>query len=315
MSQKRVVQLPGQAASMVGVALLLLVGLTQAARWAGSYLAPAEESGVPAVIMPEWMAGLASLLMAALCLLVPMVVLQRSGRACGYALHKGRSRVPVWVLLPIFMGVVVLANSVISLLRTLLSLLAGVPAAQSAALPESGVGMFFYFMTVCVVAPVLEELFFRGTVQQMLRFWGARFALLLTAVIFTMMHTSLWDLPVVLVLSLLLGYCYEVSRSVRSCILLHFTNNLSAFLIQLSRQRMETNAAFALILWMMVLFVALFVGSLWAVKYFKLGRRLRLKREPPDMGSIKARLGRILRVPSFAVGALALAVQFIVGLF
>ena len=310
---KKTVALPERSAALVGFSLLLFVAMTQVMHLIMQAILKRPPDAA-STDHPEWLVGLIGLVLIVVRFSLPLIFLMRSGKALGYQLHKGRSRVPAWVILPAFLGVVVASNSIISLMRTVVSKLGGVPAAEYTPLPQSGWGLFFYFMTICVAAPVLEELFFRGTIQQMLRFWGARFALILTAVIFTLLHNNLWNMLTVMVLSLLLGYAYEVGRSVRTCILLHFSNNLVAFLFQLAHDRMETNAGFALILWMMLLLVALFVASVWAVRYFKLGRRMILRRDPRVLGTMKARLRRIAEVPLFSLGMLALVAQFILGM-
>ncbi len=91
------------------------------------------------------------------------------------------------------------------------------------------VSMFVYSI---VIAPLVEELIFRGAVQRWLLPWGRGFALFASAALFGLMHTNLVQLPVAIGCGLLLGYIAQ-RYSLRASILVHAANNLSVELISL----------------------------------------------------------------------------------
>ncbi len=305
-------RMPEKSAFWVGVSLLVLAALFQGRALLMRAAGP----------LPPWSLRLLALPLCLLCFGLPYLLSKQffaatagappaKGGAAVPQPRAGRSRVPVWVLLPLFLGAVVLANSIMSLLRMLAEALFAAKPAEATPLPEDGWELLLYFLFVCVLSPLMEELFFRGAVQRMLRIWGRRFAIWAAAVAFALVHAGWWQLPTVLVLGLALGYVYEVSRSVRACVALHFANNAAAFVMQVARERMQTDAGFALILWLMILLVALFIGAVWAVRHFKLGRKLWLKHDAAELGSLRARLWRAAKVLPFPLGMAALVVQFV----
>jgi uncharacterized protein len=82
---------------------------------------------------------------------------------------------------------------------------------------------------VSVLAPIGEELLFRGMLYPLLRRqWGAVAAITANAVIFAGAHL-IWQLfPALLVIGLLLAFLREWSKSVYPCILYHFLQNTLA---------------------------------------------------------------------------------------
>lgn len=79
---------------------------------------------------------------------------------------------------------------------------------------------------VCVLAPVMEEMLFRGLI---LRGFLARYprwpAIVASAVLFGASHLNLYQFFAALLLGLLLGWLYERSRSLIPCIALHAAYN------------------------------------------------------------------------------------------
>lgn len=56
--------------------------------------------------------------------------------------------------------------------------------------PETAAGIVLYFLATVIVAPVVEEYFYRGVLFKELSFYGARFAVVFSSVIFGLMHRS-----------------------------------------------------------------------------------------------------------------------------
>lgn len=100
----------------------------------------------------------------------------------------------------------------------------------------AGVRHLGLFITFVLVAPVVEELVFRGYFFQVwrnsfLKLWGA---LLLTSAVFTLIHAGQYPLQVLVILfsfSLLLGWAREKTGSVYVPIAMHAANNLVAFIL------------------------------------------------------------------------------------
>lgn len=88
-------------------------------------------------------------------------------------------------------------------------------------LPAEPAALTAAVLILTVLTTVTEELFFRGSMYHLLRPVGRVWALLLTTLIFALMHGSRSALPAHLGISLLLTLVMARSGSLLSCILLH----------------------------------------------------------------------------------------------
>lgn len=81
-------------------------------------------------------------------------------------------------------------------------------------------------VSAIVLAPLLEELFFRGLLQSMLRKYINPWpAILIASVIFTCVHPQVQNLPALLALGIVLGYNYERCGRLWPSILIHMLFN------------------------------------------------------------------------------------------
>jgi membrane protease YdiL (CAAX protease family) len=78
----------------------------------------------------------------------------------------------------------------------------------------------------CIVAPVLEEMLFRGVILRgFLRRYSRTFAILWSATLFGIAHLNLYQFATAFVVGVVGGWLYERCRSLWPCILLHATYN------------------------------------------------------------------------------------------
>ena len=85
-------------------------------------------------------------------------------------------------------------------------------------------------LSVCVIAPVFEELFFRGFILQALKRHGNVFAIITTSILFALLHGNLVQAIPVFALSIVISYSVIRTNNVLIGILIHFLNNsLSIF--------------------------------------------------------------------------------------
>ena len=93
---------------------------------------------------------------------------------------------------------------------------------EAATMQEGSISMLLYG---AMIAPVTEEILFRGLVQRTFRPYGKRFAILASAFLFGMFHGNLVQTPYALAVGLVLGYVAE-EYSLGWCVVLHMFNNL-----------------------------------------------------------------------------------------
>ncbi|MDQ3677899.1 MAG: CPBP family glutamic-type intramembrane protease [Actinomycetota bacterium] len=94
--------------------------------------------------------------------------------------------------------------------------------------PERAVAFILNAVIVVVVAPVVEELTFRGVGFTLLERYGQTAAIALITLAFALTHGPLATLPVILVFGVGLGYLRARTGSVYPGIVVHALVNLSA---------------------------------------------------------------------------------------
>ncbi len=97
---------------------------------------------------------------------------------------------------------------------------------------EMGRKDIYTFLTVVVVAPVLEELLFRGVILDgFLKRYNANKSILVSAFLFGLIHFIPWQAFPAFLIGIFLGWLYWRTRSIILCIFLHAFNNLMATLV------------------------------------------------------------------------------------
>lgn len=87
-----------------------------------------------------------------------------------------------------------------------------------------------YLMSLFIIAllpAIFEELIFRGALQQVLEKWfkNAFWAILISSILFSVVHLSYFGFLPRLFLGILLGYVYYLGRDIKLNMLIHFINN------------------------------------------------------------------------------------------
>ena len=141
-------------------------------------------------------------------------------------LAKGRPMtVGVFVgLLCVFLGV----QLVTSLLNTVLELILNAMGLSMMAALESSSGMqegFAMFLYASILAPITEEVLFRGLVQRTLLPYGKKFSILCSAFLFGIFHGNLAQTPFAFMAGLVLGYVAAEYNLIWAMVL-HMVNNL-----------------------------------------------------------------------------------------
>jgi membrane protease YdiL (CAAX protease family) len=94
---------------------------------------------------------------------------------------------------------------------------------------------------VCLVGPILEEILFRGLVLQSLRPWGDKLAIIVSGVLFGLMHMNLLQGIPVAVLGIFFAYVTVKSGSIIPTVILHILYNTIPMIFEVCG--VETNEA------------------------------------------------------------------------
>ena len=78
-------------------------------------------------------------------------------------------------------------------------------------------------MDTAIVPAVFEEFAFRGVVLNKLRKFGDSYAIIMSAVLFGLMHGNLSQIPFAFILGLVIGFIAVKTNSIIPGILIHFS--------------------------------------------------------------------------------------------
>lgn len=156
------------AANLTALAAAVYLGVTALLRLAvGQLLRLFNKSATleNPIAVPEWVLGVFNVLLPAAGLAAAFWLLAVGVRATPMRLRisvqmprDGR----LWLFVPVFLGAGFLCSLLTTLLQRLLAAFTRYRAPEAIRLPQSGFATFLYFIGMCVVPAVLEELLVRG---------------------------------------------------------------------------------------------------------------------------------------------------------
>ena len=151
--------------------------------------------------------------------------------------------IPVWAAFPlkplpfssIFppillgLGVSVLGVFASTLISTVCWFFLGLqPVGGSVSIPSDPIVLSLLFIRSALIAPIMEEFVFRGVILQSLRRFGDAFALMCSAILFSLAHQNLIQAPNAFMFGLVIGYFVIRTGSLWIGILIHIVNNFLA---------------------------------------------------------------------------------------
>lgn len=104
------------------------------------------------------------------------------------------------------------------------------------------------FLVVVFLAPIAEEILFRGIIFNMLsKHWSELAAIIVSTVLFGLYHANLMQAIYVLPIGLLLGYTAYKCKSVLPCIVIHMINNFMPSVVAVLPEALQVEWFFAII--------------------------------------------------------------------
>ena len=182
-------------------------------------------------------------LQALIAYVIPMVttLVLLAGPLQGHSVtHRPLQSVRHKKWLPVAMmtgiGISFLSSLILLLIQALLGLAHVQIRASELTAPSGAAAVILSAALYCIVAPVCEELLFRGLILQSLRRYGNRFAILLSSILFALLHGSIAQLPLTFLLGVALGVFALWCHSIVATIFIHAgVNALSYAVVLLGR--------------------------------------------------------------------------------
>lgn len=105
-------------------------------------------------------------------------------------------------------------------------------AAMLGAVPPTPINLAMRFAAVVLIAPLVEELLFRGLLQNaLMRHMQPIAAIIIAAIIFAAVHLQIYATPALMVVGAAFGLLYYRTGSLRTTIALHMANNALGLLL------------------------------------------------------------------------------------
>ena len=176
------------------------------------------------------------------------------------------------------------------------------------AIPTSAepVALVVTALYICVLAPFLEEILFRGLILRALRPYGCPFAVIFSCLLFSLFHMNLVQLAPPFLIGLVLCMVTLLSDSLWPAICCHMANNLVALLLDAFGNTP-------------VLYIPYMVGGLLALGFFLLHHAPRLgpwfRSAPLGLPTTGQRLRMAITAPAtiiiFVLYALIIVISFL----
>lgn len=309
------------AANLIALAALLYLGLSALLRLGVGGLFTLFHKGATLenpIAVPEWVLGMVNLLLPAAGLWAAFWFLRRSvkGGPMKLRISLAMPKKPaVWAFVPVVLGISLLGDVLASALQRFLyeNTLYDIP--ETVHLPAGGFATLLYFLGICVVPAVFEELLVRGAMQQMLSRWGAWFSIIVSSVVFTLMHGDIAQMPSLFAVSVLMGLASHCTGTLAMGMALHFANNTMAFCFLYATQKMDGVSALALTGYLMLMFL---LAAVVCAVFIHRNKVLSLFNPIPrvyDPKNRQSRLERLAATPLFLLVMLALAARAVAPLF
>jgi membrane protease YdiL (CAAX protease family) len=101
-------------------------------------------------------------------------------------------------------------------------------------LPHQSADFIIYVVVGAGIAPIAEEIYFRGLVYGYLRRWGPTAAILGSTLLFVSVHPNFRGIPFTQIVGgLLFGFAYEIEKDLMVPIVIHTLGNLALFFFTL----------------------------------------------------------------------------------
>jgi uncharacterized protein len=135
---------------------------------------------------------------------------------------------------------IMLINFVYVILMTRVFKINPPPSKIEELIGNRNVSYILLLVVVSIIAPVCEEIFFRGFLfQGFKKRWGVAAGILISSALFSAAHLDLYNLLPLMAIGWVLAYVFHKTKSLLPVIFLHATYNLLLILILLSQARIN----------------------------------------------------------------------------
>lgn len=128
--------------------------------------------------------------------------------------------------------------------------------------PSGFIEFILFIFEVAIIPAVVEEVAMRGIVMPPLRKYGDRFAIVMSAIVFALMHSNMQQIPFAFIAGIVMGYFAISTNSLWTAIAIHAANNLLSVISTVAIENPVMSTLFTIII------VALMIGGAVCAKKF-----------------------------------------------
>ena len=150
--------------------------------------------------------------------------------------------------------------------------------------------VFFYIVAGAVIPAVCEELVFRKAFCDALAPYGPKTAILVTSIVFAMMHTSFGRVLFTFAGGIFFGWLYIGTKNIKLPMLMHFVHNFMMCVMDVLAFKSLSKAYVAIRVLYFIILLGLGIFSLVKMLNYKSSERRRVLREAYDRGEYEAYL-------------------------
>ena len=155
------------------------------------------------------------------------------------------------------LGLSVIGRFFIALLAVLFPAIGLEPSTANPYLPDAPAAFIFCVLHLTLLPALVEEFVLRGVVMQSLRRFGDGFALMVSSILFMLLHQNIIQYPHALIMGLFIGYCVLYTGSIWTGATIHLANNLSVLLLLVADKYIGISGTASLICYGLFLVIAL----------------------------------------------------------
>ena len=190
-----------------------------------------------------------------------------SGQADPVPLSKPTDAITFILSVVAGIGICMIANIATTYLTVIMSIFGLELSSPDIPMPGGAAGVVTSIIRIVVVAAIAEELTLRGYVMGNLRKYGDKFAIIVSALVFAIMHGNLIQAPFALIAGFGLGYFAVKTGTVWTAVAIHAANNFISTAISYAMDYFSEE--FVSLIYAFVLYGFIFFGliALWLLKF------------------------------------------------
>lgn len=234
-------------------------------------------------------------------LILPSVLVAWCCKRRYFPLSPAKPVPPVDVFLGVLSGLggCIAANFIATYVSFYLQRFGLYPTVSSSMVEDTPTSLILNLLAVAVLPALLEEMVYRGYVLRTLRGYGDWFAVMVSALMFGLMHGNTTQIPFAFMVGIILGWLYVMTDNIWLPVTVHFCNN--AMSVLLSYLHLDMPVADQNLF---TLFVFMAVGVMGVLSFVVLCvRRGALMRRLPRRSLLSSgrRWGVLLTTPAFLI--------------